>query len=267
MKDYRRGLTTIALLFVLIITCKAQRLLGLVQDAQTKEPLTGALVSVKGTDAKAVTDIDGLFEIKVPVNAPCTLIISYVGYQSQQIGGLSPSASSDGQRITVSMRPDEHELTGVTVTGIASKNTESAAVLQVKNSQVIVSNVSAQEISKTQDSNAGEVIRRVPGVSLIEDKFVMVRGLSQRYNNVWINGSAVPSSEADSRAFSFDIIPSSQIDNLTIVKTPSAEYPADYTGGFIMVDTKEIPAENSFSVSLGGNWNTASAFKDFSYNK
>ena len=267
MKDYRRGLTTIALLFVLIITCKAQRLLGLVQDAQSKEPLTGALVSVKGTDAKAVTDIDGLFEIKVPVNAPCTLIISYVGYQSQQIGGLSPSASSDGQRITVSMRPDEHELTGVTVTGIASKNTESAAVLQVKNSQVIVSNVSAQEISKTQDSNAGEVIRRVPGVSLIEDKFVMVRGLSQRYNNVWINGSAVPSSEADSRAFSFDIIPSSQIDNLTIVKTPSAEYPADYTGGFIMVDTKEIPAENSFSVSLGGNWNTASAFKDFSYNK
>ena len=76
MKDYRRGLTTIALLFVLIITCKAQRLLGLVQDAQTKEPLTGALVSVKGTDAKAVTDIDGLFEIKVAANAPCTLIIS-----------------------------------------------------------------------------------------------------------------------------------------------------------------------------------------------
>ena len=50
----------------------------------------------------------------------------------------------------------------------------------------------------------GEVIRRVPGVSLIEDKFVMVRGLSQRYNNVWINGGAVPSSEADSRAFSFE---------------------------------------------------------------
>ena len=50
----------------------------------------------------------------------------------------------------------------------------------------------------------GEVIRRVPGVSLIEDKFVMVRGLSQRYNNVWINGGSVPSSEADSRAFSFE---------------------------------------------------------------
>ena len=67
-----------------------------------------------------------------------------------------------------------------------------------------------------------------------------VTSLSQHYNNVWVNGGAVPSSEADSRAFSFDIIPSSQIDNLTIVKSPTAEYPADYSGGFIIVNTKEI---------------------------
>ena len=67
-----------------------------------------------------------------------------------------------------------------------------------------------------------------------------------------MNGGAVPSSEADSRAFSFDIIPSSQIDNLTIVNSPTAEYPADYSGGFIIVNTKEIPAENSFNIAVGG---------------
>lgn len=136
-----------------------------------------------------------------------------------------------------------------------------------KSSPVIVSNVSAQEITKTQDTNAGEVIRRVPGVSLIDDKFVMVRGLSQRYNNVWINGGAVPSSEADSRAFSFDLIPSSQIDNMQIVKTPSPEYPADYTGGFITITTKDIPAENTAELSVGGNWNDITSFSDFKYAK
>ena len=47
--------------------------------------------------------------------------------------------------------------------------------------------VSAQQITKTQDKDASEVIRHVPGISIIEEKFVMVRGLSQRYNNVWIN--------------------------------------------------------------------------------
>ena len=78
--------------------------------------------------------------------------------------------------------------------------------------------VNEQHIKRTQDKDAGEVIRRIPGVSIIDEKFVMVRGLSQRYNNVWLNGAAVPSSEADQRAFSFDIIPSSQLDNMMVVK-------------------------------------------------
>jgi Outer membrane receptor proteins, mostly Fe transport len=95
----------------------------------------------------------------------------------------------------------------------------------------------------------------------------MVRGLSQRYNNVWINGSAVPSSEPDSRAFSFDIIPSSQLDNMVIVKSPAPEYPADFTGGFIMVNTKDMPSENSFNISLGTSINDQTHFKDFIYNQ
>lgn len=108
-----------------------------------------------------------------------------------------------------------------------------------------------------------KVIRRVPGISIIDEKFVMVRGLSQRYNNVWMNGSAVPSSEADSRAFSFDIIPSSQLDNMVIVKSPAPEYPADFTGGFILINTKDMPGENSFNISVGGAVNDQTHFKDF----
>ena len=77
-----------------------------------------------------------------------------------------------------------------------------AAVMLLVATSVAV--VAANIKGKVVDRQTGEVIRRVPGVSLIEDKFVMVRGLSQRYNNVWINGGAVPSSEADSRAFSFE---------------------------------------------------------------
>lgn len=71
----------------------------------------------------------------------------------------------------------------VKVTGMARKNTDAAMIEAAKLSDQVVSNISAQEIRRTQDNNAGEVIRRVPGVSLIEDKFVMVRGLSQRYNS------------------------------------------------------------------------------------
>ena len=139
------------------------------------------------------------------------LIIRYVSYKEKRVEGVPVLSAESGAEdsINVALEPDEHMLQGISVTGTARKNTEIAMIKAARNSAVIVNNISAQEIGKTQDTNAGEVIRRVPGISIIEDKSVMVRGLSQRYNNVWVNGGAVPSTEADSRAFSFDIIPSS----------------------------------------------------------
>ena len=294
----KRGIIGLGLLAAGITPMWAQDIKGVVIDQKSKETLIGAVITaVPGNgsknatqekdDIKAVTDIDGNFSLLNLKDGTYTLYIKYVGYKTQKIDGVqlkggkkidgkaivsskdtsSKNDASEKALLTIALQPDEQQLNEVTVTAVERRNTDVAMIQVAKNSPVIVSNVSAQEISRTQDTNAGEVIRRVPGVSLIDDKFVMVRGLSQRYNNVWVNGGAVPSSEADSRAFSFDIIPSSQIDNLTIVKSPSAEYPADYSGGFIIVNTKEIPAENSFNIAVGGNWNTSSAFKDFSYSK
>lgn len=256
-----------ALIFILTaFRAYAADIKGKVTDSTTGEPLIGATVQIEGTAKAAATDIDGLFTFSgLDENANYTLTIKYISYKTKKIDGVR--AEAQPQVIEIKLTPDEQTLNEVTVTGVARKNTEIAVIQMTKSSPVIVSNVSAQEITKTQDTNAGEVIRRVPGVSLIDDKFVMVRGLSQRYNNVWINGGAVPSSEADSRAFSFDLIPSSQIDNMQIVKTPSPEYPADYTGGFITITTKDIPAENTAELSVGGNWNDISSFSDFKYAK
>ena len=260
----KRGIIVLGLLSAASMPTWAQQIKGVVIDQKSKETLIGAVVTVDGTNVKAITNIDGNFQIDgLNKDKKYTLYINYIGYKTQKIDGVQ---AKDADQV-IALQPDEQQLKEVTVTAVERRNTDAAMIQVAKNSPVIVSNVSAQEISRTQDTNAGEVIRRVPGVSLIDDKFVMVRGLSQRYNNVWVNGGAVPSSEADSRAFSFDIIPSSQIDNLTIVKSPTAEYPADYSGGFIIVNTKEIPAENSFNIAVGGNWNTSSAFKDFSYSK
>ena len=272
----KRGIIVLGLLSAAGLPTWAQQIKGVVIDKNSKETLIGAVITAvesngktdrkqeTSSDLKAITDIDGNFQLDgLKKDKTYTLYINYVGYKTLKIDGVQTKDANQ----TIALQPDEQQLKEVTVTAVERRNTDAAMIQVAKNSPVIVSNVSAQEISRTQDTNAGEVIRRVPGVSLIDDKFVMVRGLSQRYNNVWMNGGAVPSSEADSRAFSFDIIPSSQIDNLTIVKSPTAEYPADYSGGFIIVNTKEIPAENSFNIAVGGNWNTSSAFKDFSYSK
>ena len=148
------------------------------------------------------------------------------------------------------MADESLSLDGVVVIATQKLNNEMSLLKSVRDGLVIQTGVSSQQITKTQDSDASAVIRRIPGVSLIENKFVMVRGLAQRYNNVWINNNGVPSSEADSRAFSFDIIPSSQLDNMMVMKTQAPEVPADFSGGFVKIQTKDVPERNSFSLSV-----------------
>ena len=258
----KRLFAAVMLLVATSVAVVAANIKGKVVDRQTGEALIGTTVMVG--DNGCATDVNGEFELKGLKRGNLIIIIKYVGYKTLTLKA-SATDSPNAEPLTIEMESDQQVLGEVKVTGMARKNTDASMIEAAKLSDQVVSNISAQEIRRTQDNNAGEVIRRVPGVSLIEDKFVMVRGLSQRYNNVWINGGAVPSSEADSRAFSFDIIPSSQIDNLVIVKSPSAEYPSDFTGGFIQINTKDIPSQNTFSVSVGGNWNDATDFKDFRY--
>lgn len=240
---------------------------GKVTDAASGEPLAGVAVLVEGEEIYAITDTDGNFTLTglVPGKA-YNLQVSFLGCKTAYIEAVK-AFNGDPETLDIRMEPDVEMLNDASVTGFKRSGTMISVIQGMKNSNLVVDGISSQEISRSQDSDAGQVIRRIPGISLIEDKFVMVRGLSQRYNNVWINGGAAPSSEADSRAFSFDVIPSSQLENLEIVKTPSPEYPADYSGGFISITTKDIPVKNSAEIMLGSGWNTSATFRDFFYGK
>lgn len=229
------------------------------------QPIIGVTVKVEGTQKGGVTDMDGNYTILNVDEGKCNLLMSYVGYKTVKQADVN--VKGDVTEVNATMEEDVRNLGGVTVVGQAKRNTINASINQLRTSLLVESNISAQQISRTQDKDASEVIRRVPGISIIDGKFVMVRGLAQRYNNVWVNGAAVPSSEPDTRAFSFDIIPSTQLDNINIIKSPAPEYPADFSGGFILIKTKDLPSRNSFNVSLGTSVNTQTHFKDFWYSK
>ncbi|MDR0509498.1 MAG: outer membrane beta-barrel protein [Rikenellaceae bacterium] len=140
---------------------------------------------------------------------------------------------------------------------------DAAVVGRMRGSKVVESGVSFEQIARSQDKDASEVVKRIAGISVMDDKFIVVRGLSQRYNNTWINGAAAPGSEADSRAFSFDLIPSSQIESVTIAKSPAAEYPADFSGGFVMIRTRMFVDRNDMQLSYGTGFNSATHFRNF----
>ncbi len=242
----------------------AATLRGRVVDAKTGEALVGATVQILQAGKTVYSADDGAFTISALGLRNYTLTTSYLGYRRVS---LTVNPAKTDTLLIVRLEENLSQLGSATVTGHVKRNTENAIVTVQKNSLLVQSGISAQQISKSQDKDVSEVIRRVPGISIIDQKFVMVRGLSQRYNNVWINGAAVPSSEPDSRAFSFDIIPSSQVDNMQIIKSPAPQYPADFTGGFIMIDTKEVPNQNGARLQLGYGVNDQTHFRGFSYAK
>lgn len=241
-------------------TANAGTIKGVIKDKQNDEPLPGAVVVASENGRGAAADVNGFYSLELP-GGTYTITVRYIGYASAD---RTVAVAEEGEIVLdFFLESDSQTLGAVSVVAVAARNTETSQVQEQKRSLVVQTGVSAQQIARTQDKDASEVIRRVPGVSVIDEKFVIVRGLSQRYNDVWLNGGAIPSSEADSRAFSFDILPSSQLDNMIIVKSPAPEYPADFTGGFILVNTKQLPETNGFDISVGMGINDRTHFRSF----
>jgi len=266
-KHYMFRITTrIYLVFCLVlfsIAANAQGVLkGRITDKKNQEPIIGASVLVNGTNLSAISDVDGNYQLNAIPVGTYVLTIRYISYQTLQLKDIMIQAGSP-KELNIDMEPAEVELTGVQIVATRRTNTDLAMLNNTKKAQLVVSGISSQQIARSLDRDAGEVVKRVPGVTIIGNRFVVVRGLNQRYNNVWLNEVSTPSSEADSRAFSFDAIPGSVIDNLLVYKTPAPEIPADFSGGFIKIQTKNMPDGNqqSFNLSLGTN--SRSTFNSF----
>ncbi|MDR2065408.1 MAG: TonB-dependent receptor [Prevotellaceae bacterium] len=241
----------------------SKKIKGYVKDAKTSEAIAGATVLIKGTDKNAITDTLGYYEINGLQSGKYTLIFSYVSYKTLEtecdLG--EESASAD-----ILMESDIQAISQSVVKGRVRSNTETGMISTIKTNSQIISGVSASQILKSSDKTASEVVRRISGITVIDERFIIVRGLSQRYNNVWLNGLSIPGTETDSRAFPFDLIPSSQIDNMIVYKSPSPEIPGDFSGGFVKIMSKGVPNENSMEISYGSGFNINTQFNDFHIN-
>jgi len=236
---------------------------GIVIDKLSGDPLTGANVVIESLATGASVDLDGNYSLKAPPGI-YTLRISFISFNTLEITEIRVEEGKVTEA-NGALEEASTEVGEVVVVAIRKMNTEVALIADIKAANMTLSGVSAQQIARTQDRDASEVMRRVPGISIIDNRFVIARGLAQRYNNVWVNNNAVPSSEAETRSFSFDMIPSGQIENMMIVKSPAPELPSDFSGGFVKITTKSVPEENIIQVSYGININTMTHFRDFKH--
>ncbi|HEY6503344.1 MAG TPA: outer membrane beta-barrel protein [Chitinophagaceae bacterium] len=231
------------------------------------EPVPGVSIKIVGAQGGATSDVEGRYSITLVPGQKYELEFSASGYTTKRVNDIEVAAGLDNE-LNVVLEIVVKDITGVTVksTSRRQESTNSLLVFQ-KNNIAMSSGLAADFIRRTPDKNTGEVLRRVSGASIQDNKFVIVRGLSDRYNSAMINGAQMPSSEPDKKAFSFDVIPSTLIDNIIINKTATPDLTGEFAGGLVQIQTKDIPTSNQiiFGVSLG--FNTQSTFKDFTSNE
>jgi hypothetical protein len=234
---------------------------GQIEDSETGEPLIGATVLMQGTTKGAVTDVDGNYIIKEVNAGTYNLVISYVSYEQQIL--RVEVAQNAAVALNIALVPSSVEVDAVKIVANKRNDTEMALISNMRVGNIVANGISRQQISRSQDKDASEVISRVPGVTVRDGRFINVRGLDERYNVVNLNGVATPSSEADRRAFSFDMLPSSLIDNLVLLKTPAPEIPADFAGAMVQIQTKNTVENNSFEVSYNTGYRYNTTFNEF----
>lgn len=234
---------------------------GIVKDKKSGEAIIGATVQIENTSMATASDIDGRFAFSNLPAGKQTIICRYLSYKTARIP-VDMTTNGANTPLVIEMEEDGVALQEVVVATYRRHDTETALIEGMKAQVQVASGISSQQIAKTLDRDASEVVKRVPGISILDDRFVVVRGLAQRYNNVWINGNTAPSLESDSRVFSFDMLPSSQIENMIIYKSPAPEIPADFAGGFIRIATKSLPLRNSIQVNYTTGFNTNTQFTD-----
>lgn len=116
----------------------------------------------------------------------------------------------------------------------------------------------ADQMARTGDSNIAVALTRVTGVTLIDNKYVYVRSLGERYSSVTLNGASIPSPELTRNVLPLDLIPSSIVESLKVQKAYSPDLPAHFGGGGVDIRTKPVPEEFLFTISLGTGMNTES---------
>jgi outer membrane receptor protein involved in Fe transport len=259
-------LTLITLFSTLSVWAQAGKITGEVKDADTQQPLSGVTIRVQGTTHGHVTDSVGKFYINSLHSGVYQLQLSYLGYEDLLIENVQVNTEAPAT-LALHMKPAGVMLEAVTFTVSRGRNTNQAVISEVKNAFQVVSGISQQQIKLSQDRDAAQVMSRIPGLTIVENRFVLVRGIPERYNQVLLNNAIAPSTEVDRRTFSFDLIPSSVLDRMMVYKSGSPELPGDFAGGLIKVFTNTPNQENFTSFTVGTQFRSNTTFEPYVFGR
>lgn len=231
---------------------------GQIIDAQTGEELIGATVQLEGSSTGTVTDISGNYQLKLDPGT-YTLVVSYVSYASQKIEDVVVEGGQN-QTLDIALQEENTELQEVVVTAQAIRDNDVALLKIQKNALAVQDGISAKEIQLLGSSNAAESMNQVTGASVEDGKYVVLRGLGDRYSISQLNGVTLPSTDPYRNSTSLDLIPSDIVENIVTVKTYTPDQPGNFTGGKVDITTKSLPDQFFMNFGVSTTYNTQASF-------
>lgn len=236
---------------------------GRVEDQDSGEELIAVDVVLVGAGLDSQTDLEGQFAFHGLAPGSYDIRVSYLGYTTRVVPGVT-IAAGEHRAIKIELESFRaNAIDDVMVTATRVLSTESAVLADRRNAAVVGDAISAAQISRSPDSQAGDALKRVTGLTVDGNGYVNVRGMPDRYNVTVVDGTVVTSvdPDLDRKSFNFEMIPANLLSSLQVLKTALPDMPGDFTGGLVKVNTVEFPDKptTSVSVSTGSEQDVAGA--------
>lgn len=234
---------------------------GTIVDEKSGETLIGANVVIDGTTTGTATDFDGKYQFNAEPGI-YTIHISYIGYIDKRVSEVEIKAN-ETTYLDVAISDEAVELAlDIVVTAKAIERTENAVMMLQKKSDKIQDGISSQEISRLGAGDAASALKKVTGTTIVDGKYVYVRGLGDRYSTTALNGTRLPSIDPYRNSAQLDLIPSNLLDNIIAAKSFTPDLPGDFTGGYVNIKIKTLPERLTYGISVSSSYNTQSSFID-----
>jgi hypothetical protein len=226
------------------------RVVGVVRDEVNAITLPGVPVEVVGTNEIVYTDVDGRYVLQLP---PGTYQIKVLmeGYQEKLINVTAGSERVVNLDVGLAMTGFAETVTVTAAAIDVATSSAEAQLIERKNAPVITDNLGAQDMKANGDGDAAAAMQRVTGLSLVDNQYVFVRGLGERYSNTTLAGSVLPTTEPDKKVVPLDLFPTGLIDSVQVNKSYSPDRSAEFAGGLVQIVPMKLPVQPVVDLAYG----------------
>jgi outer membrane receptor protein involved in Fe transport len=239
-------------------------LVGRVVSTANGLPVIGVTLTIAGQSGE--TNLNGVYRIEdIPVGEH-SLTVDKAGFQRQSVTGVAVS-TVEIAKLDLAVAPVTAEAPiTMAAFGVAAEVVRSSGVglLSERQRAIAVSDsIGSDQMSRLGFNDAAQAMKAVTGASVVDGKYVYIRGLGERYSSTSLNGAEVPSADPDRRAVQMDLFPAELIDAIVTSKTFTPDRPGNFSGGNVDIRTKTMPDARTLAVSFGTSFNSQTTGKSF----